>query len=92
MRRRPSLAMLVALALTPLVGCRREASPMSPTPEQDPARHARSVREMEEVARRNQEAEARFFRKVRAQSPEPVAAGSTTGPDTTHTTAVQESP
>jgi hypothetical protein len=94
MKRRSPTTLLAALALLPLAGCLREASPMSPTPDQDPARHARSVREMEGVARRNQEAEARFFRKVRAQSPEPepAHAGSTTGPDATVTTIAQESP
>lgn len=92
MKRRTPIAILAALALMPLAGCLRAASLMSPTPAQDPARHARSVREMDEVARRNQESEARFFRKVRAQSPEPEPAPDDpkTAPERTITAAHQE--
>jgi len=92
---------LAAWALASVAGCAREESPLSPTPARDPARHARSVREMEEVARRSQEAEAQFFRRIRAQSPEPepapiepspISNDSTTIPHATVTTVVQERP
>lgn len=50
-------------------GCGGSADPalLSPSPDQDPARHARAVVEMEETVRRNQEAEARFMRRVAAR-------------------------
>jgi len=45
-------------------GCSADPGPLSPTPEQDPARAARASLEMEEVARRNRQAEAQFFRRA----------------------------
>jgi hypothetical protein len=75
------LAGLVALATGPGCGLTGD-DVLSPTPDQDPARHARAVVEMEEVAQRNKEAEARFFRK--AARPILPEALTETNPDAPH--------
>lgn len=59
---------MIATILTSVSGC-SEPSPLSPTADQDPARHALAVREMGDVARRNRDAEAAFFRKLKAATP-----------------------
>lgn len=75
MRGRPRNAAPAALMLIGLAaGCSGGPSPLSPTPDQDPARHARAGREMEEMARRNRAAEARFYRRLAARPPADVAA------------------
>lgn len=61
----PGLVLALGLA-----GCGGEPSPFSPTPEEDPARHARATKEMEEIQRRNREAEAKFYAGLASKAPE----------------------
>ncbi len=61
---RPLLRTVLALGFAS--GCSADPGPLSPTPDQDPARAVRASLEMKEVARRNREAEASFFRRAAA--------------------------
>lgn len=69
MRRRHRPAILLAALFCTIAGCSSEPSPLSPFSSDDPDRHALAVREMDELARRNREAEARFYRQMRHARP-----------------------
>jgi hypothetical protein len=69
MPRRSLVVAWSALLLSLLAGCGQGRPNLSPTPEQDPARHARAVAQTEQVARRNREAEAKFWSTMRHVTP-----------------------
>lgn len=64
MKRRHLIETIAVLAAVAILGCSGEPSPLSPTPDQDPERHARAGLEMEAASRRNREAEAQFYRNL----------------------------
>jgi hypothetical protein len=70
---KPRLALSAAWFLGgAVVGCGpTPSSNLSPTPEQDPARHLRAVRETEEKARKDREAERNAFRGLGRSAPNP---------------------
>jgi hypothetical protein len=59
---------LKTIGLTGLGGRQSKSSNSSLTPDDDPERHFRAGREVEDMVRRNQEAEAQFYRKLRART------------------------
>lgn len=65
-----STCFLLILLLGLFAGCEARTSNLSPTPEEDPPRHARAVLDLEEARRATREAESEFFRRARMPVPE----------------------
>jgi hypothetical protein len=63
MASRAVIPILVA-SVTVLGGCHQRSPNRSPTPEEDPDRHARAVIEDENMHRANQAAEAAFYQRI----------------------------
>ncbi|WP_422927246.1 hypothetical protein [Singulisphaera sp. PoT] len=81
MKRISRPAFLLAASLIGSIGCTEEPSPLSPIADLHPERTAVANREMAEVARKNREAEAAFYRKLRSTPPANTDANPPAGPD-----------
>ncbi len=51
-------------------GCDQHSKNLSPISDKNPERHARAIREVEEVEQVTKQAEADFFRRARLSAPE----------------------
>ncbi|QDV33413.1 hypothetical protein [Tautonia plasticadhaerens] len=80
----PRTAAFLAASLGLIAGCTPRSPNLSPTPDQEPARHARALREADDVRRANRQAEADFYRRLGRGEVEPPEVGPsvpTTPPD-----------